>query len=1074
VPALKTITMRPPIHLFFLALSFIPSTIAVFADGAYQIDYHYQLLGLPQQHATFFHRPRKDEKASLLYTLSDQGVVGAINPGSGAIVWRQFLALRANVTLGGSNGVQGYLRAAEGEPTVVSALGEYVYAWDAVSGREQWYNQFGGLARDLEVMETAGDEAQKDVLVLFEEAGKGVLRRLRGANGNVVWEHVMESADVPFQVSTNVRHVFVVSLYGARGGYNLRVTTLDPVTGKKLDEHTLASKADVHKAEDILFVGANTAAPIVVWTDGARKTLKVNVLGTKQVHSLVSSTTGEEVEKIIVHAPHLIQSQPHFLVHSQSSDSHWADIYHVDIVAGTVSEAYRLPKLAGKGAFSTSSQEGSVYFTRHSEDEVTIFSSVSHGVLSRYPIKAGKDFGSVVHGVSEVVSKSASSYVVRSAVVSTEENWDMIRNGIPAWRREEGITGVVAAAWAEIPEGEDLAKTLEAEAHSNPFSAYIHRVNRHLSDLQYLPEYLQNIPKRLLSSIAPKDTSSEGAPLVRDNFGFHKLVILATERGRLYALVTGNQGKIIWSLKAFDMAVGEKWDVKGIFADNTNGVATIRGSEGEHITVKIDTGAVIETMWRGSSPPVQSTALVEGPSRRWLLPIGPGGKFGPVPKAWAPKNGLVVRGEGGEVKGITFRVQDRQATPTETWSFQPPPGERILSVTSRPAHDPVASIGRVLSDRSVLYKYLNPNTILVTSASDAESSISFYLLDSVSGDILYSTVHESVDITKPIASVLTENWFAYSFWSDIPTDSALPFSKGYQLVISELYESSIPNDRGLLGTATNFSSLLPSTNPFDEPSFPYVATQAFVIPEAISHMVVSQTRQGITSRLLLCALPASNAIVGVPRTILDPRRPVGRDPTPGEIEEGLMRYNPNIEFDPKMLITHKREVLGVRNTITAPALLESTSLVFAYGIDIFGTRVTPSMAFDILGKDFNRLALVGTVSGLAALVRVLAPIVSAYFTSLLVNPCVTLLLGLLLTLFRYGKGRSMRNGTRDEFIDLVLCSNRYQFNCTIDKHGRPKSSASRDEFPSTLSTTFLVLLIHHMGSDVADEREREF
>ena len=91
---------------------------------------------------------------------------------------------------------------------------------------------------------------------------------------------------------------------------------------------------------------------------------------------------------------------------------------------------------------------------------------------------------------------------------------------------------------------------------------------------------------------------------------------------------------------------------------------------------------------------------------------------------------------------------------------------------------------------------------------------------------------------------------------------------------------------------------------------------------------------------------------------------MGRDPTPGDMEEGLIKYNPVLEFDPKMIITHKREVMGIKNVITSPALLESTSLVFAYGVDVFGTRLTPSLAFDILGKDFNRLALVVTVTAL--------------------------------------------------------------------------------------------------------------
>merc|ERR1711881_574605 len=110
-------------------------------------------------------------------------------------------------------------------------------------------------------------------------------------------------------------------------------------------------------------------------------------------------------------------------------------------------------------------------------------------------------------------------------------------------------------------------------------------------------------------------------------------------------------------------------------------------------------------------------------------------------------------------------------------------------------------------------------------------------------------------------------------------------------------------------------------------------------------------------------------IVGIPRTLLDPRRLVGRDPTPLEAEEGLFRYQPTIDIDPKLVLSHKREGIAI------PAILESTSLVFAYGIDIFGTRVAPSMAFDILGKGFNKLSLVGTVLALWVGVFVLAPMV---------------------------------------------------------------------------------------------------
>jgi outer membrane protein assembly factor BamB len=960
--------MLLPLNLLALTLSLLPSVRAVFADEAYNIDYHHELLGLPQPHTTFFHRPRKDEKATLLYTLSDLGVLGAVHPGTGKVIWRQAI---------GDGQYQAYLRGVEGEGTVVSAARNAVQAWDAMTGRERWGNAFSGVVKDLEIMESvAGGDDAKDILVLFEESGKGLLRKLKGASGDVVWEYRDTSEDMLLQVSTNVEHVFIVSLHGAVGAYNVKVTTLDPVTGKKTNEYVLSAKADVIAPEDILLVGANSAAPIVAWTDKALKNLKVNILGKAgSLQSLPLKDTYGEIVKIEVHAPTLVQSLPHFLVHSHSVLSNRADVYHIDLKTGNIKAEYELPNLSGKGAISVSSQNANVYFTRTTEDEIIIVSSVSHGVLGRWPIQKGTDL--FLHGTSEVVQRTGDTYAVRSALLTNKEEWVLIRNGAVDWSRPEGLAGAVAAEWAEIPESETLAKTLEAEAHSNPLSAYIHRCKRHIGDLQYLPAYLEALPRRLLSSILPVEiVNQKPGVLVRDTFGFNKLVILATQRGRVYGLDAGNQGAVAWSADAFTIPAGKKWDIKGLWVDPSKGIATIRGSDGEYVIVQVATGKVVEKMYPGSWPSAQSTAVVDTPSGRWMLTIGNDGNPGEVPVEWAPKEILVVQGNDGGVKGVRFEAAGVNAQPTIAWSFQPPSGQKVVKVTARPAHDPVASIGRVLGDRRVLYKYLNPNIVLVTAVSEEASTASFYLIDSVAGDLLYSTTHEGVDTLQPVTSVLTENWFAYSLWSDVVSSTTtLPSSKGYQIVISDLYESSVPNDRGPLGPAMNSSSLEPSDIPNAEPAIPYVITQSFLIPESISHMSVTQTRQGITTRQLLCTLASSNSIIGIPRAVLDPRRPVGRDPTPAEVEEGLFKYQPYIEFDPKIIISHKREVMGVKKVITTAALLESTSLVFAFGLDIFGTRVAPSFAFDILGMGFNKLSLVGTVFALWVGVVVVAPMV---------------------------------------------------------------------------------------------------
>ena len=70
------------------------------------------------------------------------------------------------------------------------------------------------------------------------------------------------------------------------------------------------------------------------------------------------------------------------------------------------------------------------------------------------------------------------------------------------------------------------------------------------------------------------------------------------------------------------------------------------------------------------------------------------------------------------------------------------------------------------------------------------------------------------------------------------------------------------------------------------------------------------------------------------------------------------------------------QVAKTRKIMTSPALLESTSLVFAYGLDLFFTRVAPSNTFDVLSESFNKAQLVVTVAGLALAIAVVKPIVA--------------------------------------------------------------------------------------------------
>lgn len=176
--------MRPcALSFVSLLLLFIPSLVlAVFADEAYQLDYHYPLLGIPQARTTFFHRPSAGSKASLLYALSQKHVLGAINPKDGAVVWRQRLGEGVR-----NDTASAFLSAVDGENTIYSAFKDSFRAWDATDGRLVWDRTGTGLAKALEAL--TPNDGQGDVLGLSEEEGKtAFLTKLAANTGKVLWE----------------------------------------------------------------------------------------------------------------------------------------------------------------------------------------------------------------------------------------------------------------------------------------------------------------------------------------------------------------------------------------------------------------------------------------------------------------------------------------------------------------------------------------------------------------------------------------------------------------------------------------------------------------------------------------------------------------------------------------------------------------------------------------------------------------------------------------------------------------------------------------------------------------------
>jgi hypothetical protein len=903
---------------------------AVFVDEAGHTDYHFALLGLPQVDTTFFHQPNAASKASLIYTLSEQGIIGAVNPRDGSLVWRQALqsqGLPANAS---------FLRAGEDQDIVVSGHGNKVSAWAAADGRLVWDATVSGPLVDLEILDLidgAGPVSTKDV-ILLTGGENAVVQRVDSSSGLVRWSYSAGSGDSPFQISASATEIYAILLHKTLlGHFKIKIITLDPTSGQKIDENALSSESELTSPASIIAVGANSASPIIAWTDTARSILKVNIIGTKAVSTIPIETQSDGVvERIRLHAPYHTNSLPHFLVQYDTAQSHWAEVFHIDLQKKSVKKAYQLPKLNGKGVFSTSTSDANVFFTRVTQDEILTVSSTSHGILGKWPISGfgtnsnDPDSNLPVLVSSEVSVKDQSVSALRSAVLLASGEWILLRDGTPIWQRPEALAGTITATFALPASVQSLAEAYKAEIYSNLVTAYVHRVKRHILDLQKLPVLLAALPQRISSALL--GTTADDA-LIGDTFGFHQIIACAVHGGRVIAMDAGNPNFILWSKQVVRPSSTDRWEP--VFKPSGLGYLTLKpNANAQEVHINATTGLPLVSL-----PHPQHDELPAG--------------------------------------SIEFSLQDHSLQATHSggksaaalWQLNVPSEDRVISLVPRPIDDPVASIGKVLGDRTVLYKYLSPNLALLITANDVTSSASFIVLDTASGATLFSRAQSDIDLTLPIASIMSENWFAYSYTSNSYPDSP----KGHQLVVGEMFESLSSNDRGPLGSQSKYSSL-------EKAAAPIVLSKTYQIPEAISKLSVTRTRQGITSRQLLAVLAGSSAIVGIPYQVLDPRRPVARDPTKNEQAEGLIRYAPVIDFDPKWYLNHKREVIGVVDVITSPALIESTSLVFAYGLDVFGTKLSPSFSFDILGRDFNKFQMLATVAALAVLTFVVGPLVS--------------------------------------------------------------------------------------------------
>ncbi|KAJ4958934.1 hypothetical protein NE237_026045 [Protea cynaroides] len=220
----------------------------------------------------------------------------------------------------------------------------------------------------------------------------------------------------------------------------------------------------------------------------------------------------------------------------------------------------------------------------------------------------------------------------------------------------------------------------------------------------------------------------------------------------------------------------------------------------------------------------------------------------------------------------------------------------------------------------------------------------------VSWSIVFPSESEKIisTATRKLNEVFSENWVVYHYLN------------------LRAYKYEISDNKDVWKLFLGKHNL---TSPISSYSWPEVVmkSQSYFFPNSVKTMDVTSTAKGITSKRLLIGT-IGDQVLALDKRYLDSRQ--STNPTQAEKEEGIIPLTDPLPIIPQSYVTHSLQVEGFRGILTVPTKVESTTLVFVYGMELFSTRIAPSRTYDSLMEDFNYALLLITIVALIAAIFV--------------------------------------------------------------------------------------------------------
>ncbi|KAJ1396408.1 WD40/YVTN repeat-like-containing domain superfamily [Sesbania bispinosa] len=963
------------IRVFLIFILFLSSTnlsSSLYEDQVGLMDWHHQYIG-KVKHA-MFHTQKTGRKRVLVST--EENVVASLDLRHGEIFWRHVL---------GTNDAVDGLDIALGKYVItLSSNGSILRAWNLPDGQMVWESSLQGSKPSKSILNIPKNlKADKDDLILV--FGKGCLHAVSGIDGEVLWRK--DFAGESIEISHIIQSPDVIYVAGFVGSSKFYVYGLSAKNGELLKNNHAALPCGTFGE-----LSSVSGDKFVVLDDVRSKIITINIkngeisYNQKHISDLIKDSSGQAVI-LPSRLPGLfaLNINSHVLLIKVTDEDELVVVDKINNAA------------AVSDALSISEDQHAFAFVQNEDNKIRLaVKDVNdwNGDLLKENIVIDHQRGNIDKIFINNYVRTDRSYGFRALMVMEDHSLLLVQQGEIVWSREDGLASVVDVTTSELPvekEGVSVAKV-----EQNLFEW----LKGHMLKLK--GTLMIASPEDVVAIQALRLRSSEKTKMTRDHNGFRKLLIVLTRAGKVFALHTGD-GRVVWSTLLHTLRKSEacehpvglniyQWQVPHHHALDENPSILVVGRCGPSLTAPavlsfIDayTGKELNSLSPAHTvaqviplPYTDSTEqrlhlIIDVNQHAYLYPRTPEA-IDILQREFSNVYWYSVEADNGVIRGHALKsncihiVDEYCFIFRDLWSIVfPSESEKIIATVTRKTNEVVHTQAKVMTDYDVMYKYISKNLLFVANvapkasgeigtATPEEAWLVIYIIDTVTGRILHRMTHHGCQ--GPVHAVFSENWVVYHYFN--------LRAHRYEMSVVEVYDQSRADNKDVWKFVLGKHNL---TSPISSYYRPEVITksQSYFFTHSVKVIEVTSTAKGITSKQLLIGT-IGDQVLALDKRFLDPRRTL--NPSQAEKEEGIIPLTDSLPIISQSYITHSLKVEGLRGIVTVPAKLESTSLVFAYGVDLFFTQIAPSRTYDSLTEDFSYALLLLTIVALVAAIFV--------------------------------------------------------------------------------------------------------